>query len=84
MNKKVSVHELQKSEPHGLRDLDARDNFHSGITRKRLEQRLRGQYKFIVGVWHIFLILSNNCYGIVNNVWKFQVSTMKIVPVAPI
>ena len=29
-----------------------------------------------------FLIVFNNCYGIGNNVWKFQVSTMKIVPVA--
>ena len=28
--------------------------------------------------------MSKNCYGIVNNVWKFQVSTMKILPVARI
>ena len=31
-----------------------------------------------------FLIVFKNCYGIGNNVWKFQVSTMKIVPVAHI
>ena len=29
-----------------------------------------------------FLIEFKNCYGIRNKIWKFQVSTMKIVPVA--
>ena len=32
----------------------------------------------------IFLIVFKNCYGIRNYAWKFQVSTMKIVPVASI
>ena len=31
-----------------------------------------------------FLIVIKNCYGIANNIWKFQVSKMKIVPVAGI
>ena len=30
----------------------------------------------------MFFIVIKNCYGIGNNVWKFQVSKMKIVPVA--
>ena len=30
----------------------------------------------------VFFILIKNYYGIGNNVWKFPVSTMKIVPVA--
>ena len=35
--------------------------------------------------WHLFfLVVINYCYGIGNNVWKFQVSTMKILPVARI
>ena len=29
-----------------------------------------------------FLIVCKNCYGSGNNVWKFQVSMMKIVPMA--
>ena len=43
----------------------------------------RGESKLIVDFFGIFvLIFIINCYGIGNNVWKFQVSTMKIVPVA--
>ena len=32
----------------------------------------------------LYLNVINNCYDIGNNVWKFHVSTMKIVPVARI
>ena len=36
-------------------------------------------------IFIIFLLIAiKNCYGIGNNVWKFQVSTMKIVPVSHI
>ena len=40
----------------------------------------RTSIEWIFGI--LFLIVINNCYGIGKNVWKFQVSMMKIVPVA--
>ena len=45
--------------------------------------RLRGEAKFRVDFGLIYLFIKF-FYGIGNTVWKFQVSTMKIVPVARI
>ena len=44
--------------------------------------RLRGPYRQVIKGSSFFLMSFKNRYSIRNNVWKFQVSTMKIVPVA--
>ena len=43
---------------------------------------IRGLYLQQLDFYSFILIVIKNCYGIGNNVWKFQISTMKIVPVA--
>ena len=45
---------------------------------------LRGLYRQVIRGSSFFLMSFKNRYGIGNNVWKFQVSTIKIVPVARI
>ena len=47
----------------------------------KIRDNTRGHF---FGGGFFFLILIKNCYGIGNNVWKFQVSMMKIVPVSRI
>ena len=59
---------LKKSEPHN-KHID------------RNEWRVQVESAFF-GIF--VLIFINNCYDIENNAWKFQVSMMKIVPVARI
>ena len=41
---------------------------------------LRGPYLVVIRFLSFFLIVIKNCYGIGINVWKFEASTMKIVP----
>ena len=45
---------------------------------------LKGTVFAVIRFLSFFLIVIKNCYGIRNHVWKFQISTMKIVPVAHI
>ena len=52
-----------------------------GIHSQRVKDTVTEIIRFIS---FFFLLLFKNCYGIGNNVWKLQVSTMKIVPVARI
>ena len=36
----------------------------------------------VIRFLYIFFLVIKNCYGIWNNIWKFQVSTMKTVPMS--
>ena len=49
----------------------------------RLQGRppLIGTILVVIRFLSFILIVIKNCYGARNNVWKFQVSTLKIVPV---
>ena len=59
------------SGPPLMRGLDIHQNISFSVTK--------GESASWLWIFDIFvLIFINNCYGIGNNVWKFQVSTMKI------
>ena len=55
--------------------------FKKSIIHARL---LKGTVPEVIRYLSFFLNVFKSCYGIGNNVWKFQVSMMKIVPVARI
>ena len=54
------------------------------MNKQLFEFELRGPYQQVIRGSSFFLMSFKNRYSIGNNDWKFQVSTMKIVPVARI
>ena len=81
-----------------MRGLDIHENIHVSVTKLLLGLRVdfisshltvnklfpvKGTVPAVIRFF-FFLIMCKNCYGIGNNVLKFQVATMKIVPVARI